>query len=103
MMSNFLYIDKKKEILIFRNKRIIIKILDWPIRLPYLTRILNKQTTQNITKKVAETSKIDRDQQLKAADVGSNGATESVAKKKYRRKKGHRQELTKLIITKIEN
>ena len=40
---------------------------------------------QNITKKVAETSKIDRDQQLKAADVGSNGATESVAKKKYRR------------------
>ena len=40
---------------------------------------------QNITKKVAETSKIDRDQQLKAADVGSKGATESVAKKKYRR------------------
>lgn len=40
---------------------------------------------QNITKKVAETSKIDRDQQLKAADVGSQGATESVAKKKYRR------------------
>jgi large subunit ribosomal protein L21 len=25
------------------------------------------------------------------------------SKKKYRRKKGHRQELTKLIITKIEN
>lgn len=40
---------------------------------------------QNITKKVAETSKVDRDQQLKAADVGSQGATESVAKKKYRR------------------
>lgn len=40
---------------------------------------------QNITKKVAETSKVDRDQQLKAADIGSQGATESVAKKKYRR------------------
>jgi len=40
---------------------------------------------QNISKKVAETSKVDRDQQLKAADVGSQGATESVAKKKYRR------------------
>ena len=40
---------------------------------------------QSITKKVAQTSKVDRDQQLKAADVGSQGATESVAKKKYRR------------------
>ena len=40
---------------------------------------------QSITKKVAETSKVDRDQQLKAADIGSQGATESVAKKKYRR------------------
>lgn len=41
---------------------------------------------QNITKKVAETSKVDREQQLKAADIGTNnGTTESVAKKKYRR------------------
>jgi len=40
---------------------------------------------QNITKKVAETSKVDRDQQLKAADVGSNGTNEPVSKKKYRR------------------
>lgn len=41
---------------------------------------------QSITKKVAETSKVDRDQQLKAADIGTNnGTTESVAKKKYRR------------------
>jgi hypothetical protein len=41
---------------------------------------------QSITKKVAETSKVDREQQLKAADIGSNnGTTESVAKKKYRR------------------
>ena len=41
---------------------------------------------QSITKKVEETSKVDREQQLKAADIGSNnGATETVAKKKYRR------------------
>lgn len=41
---------------------------------------------QSITKKVAETSKVDREQQLKAADIGTNnGTTESVAKKKYRR------------------
>jgi len=40
---------------------------------------------QNISKKVAETSKVDREQQLKAADVGSSGNTESVSKKKYRR------------------
>jgi hypothetical protein len=41
---------------------------------------------QSITKKVAETSKVDRDQQLKAADIGSsNGTSETVGKKKYRR------------------
>jgi len=41
---------------------------------------------QNITKKVAETSKVDREQQLKAADIGTNnGTSETVAKKKYRR------------------
>jgi hypothetical protein len=41
---------------------------------------------QNISKKVAETSKVDREQQLKAADVGSNSSTsEPVSKKKYRR------------------
>lgn len=41
---------------------------------------------QSITKKVAETSKVDRDQQLKAADIGTNsGTSETVAKKKYRR------------------
>ena len=40
---------------------------------------------QNVSKKVAETSKVDREQQLKAADVGSSGNTESVSKKKYRR------------------
>jgi hypothetical protein len=38
-----------------------------------------------VSKKVAETSKVDREQQLKAADVGSSGNTESVSKKKYRR------------------
>ena len=40
---------------------------------------------QNITKKATETSKMDRDQQLKAADVGSSNSSESVSKKKYRR------------------
>ena len=45
----------------------------------------NWNEKQSITKKVAETSKVDRDQQLKAADIGSQGSTESVAKKKYRR------------------
>lgn len=41
---------------------------------------------QSITKKVAETSKVDREQQLKAADIGTNnGTTETVGKKKYRR------------------
>lgn len=46
----------------------------------------NWNEKQSITKKVAETSKVDRDQQLKAADIGTNsGTSESVAKKKYRR------------------
>lgn len=41
---------------------------------------------QNISKKVAETSKVDREQQIKAADVGSNSSSsEPVSKKKYRR------------------
>lgn len=41
---------------------------------------------QAITKKVTETSKVDRDQQIKAADIGtSNGTSETVSKKKYRR------------------
>jgi hypothetical protein len=35
--------------------------------------------------KVAETSKIDKDNQLKAASVGSKGNNEPVSKKKYRR------------------
>jgi len=42
----------------------------------------DRQTT---TKKVTETSKIDRDSQLKAADVGVSNSNESVSKKKYRR------------------
>lgn len=40
---------------------------------------------KNISKQVAETSKVDRQQQLKAASVSTQGATDSVAKKKYRR------------------
>lgn len=41
---------------------------------------------QNISKKVAETSKVDREQQIKAADVGTNSSSsEPVSKKKYRR------------------
>ena len=38
-----------------------------------------------VTKKALDTSKMDRDKQLKTADVGSNAANEKVAKKKYRR------------------
>lgn len=50
---------------------------------------------QNLSKKVTETSKVDRDQQLKAADIGNNsGASEAVAKKKYRR-----QDIMKLMTT----
>ena len=40
---------------------------------------------KNMSKQVAETSKVDRQQQLKAAAVNTQGATESVSKKKYRR------------------
>jgi predicted RNA-binding protein YlqC (UPF0109 family) len=40
---------------------------------------------QDYTKKVTETSKLDRAQQLKSADMGSTGATETASKKKYRR------------------
>ena len=40
---------------------------------------------QNIAKKATETSKADRDLQLKAADIGNTSAQESVSKKKYRR------------------
>jgi len=40
---------------------------------------------QNITKKATETSKVDREQQLKAADLGASSSSESVSKKKYRR------------------
>lgn len=40
---------------------------------------------QGINKRVTETSKLDRDMQLKAADVGNGNAQESVSKKKYRR------------------
>jgi hypothetical protein len=40
---------------------------------------------QEVTKKVTETSKLDRDNQLKAADVGTSNSNESVSKKKYRR------------------
>lgn len=50
---------------------------------------------QNLSKKVTETSKVDRDQQLKAADIGNNnGTSETVAKKKYRR-----QDIMKLMQT----
>ena len=31
------------------NKRIIMKIFEWPIKLPYLTRTLSKQITENKT------------------------------------------------------
>jgi len=40
---------------------------------------------QKITKKALDTSKMDRDSQLKTADVGSGSASEKVTKKKYRR------------------
>lgn len=40
---------------------------------------------KEVTKKVVETSRTDRDQQLKSADVGSNGVAPTVSKKKYRR------------------
>lgn len=40
---------------------------------------------QNVAKQVAETSKLDKQQQLKAANVSTQGSTEQVSKKKYRR------------------
>ena len=40
---------------------------------------------QEYTKKVTDTSKLDREQQFKSADMGTSGATESTSKKKYRR------------------
>jgi hypothetical protein len=40
---------------------------------------------QDRVAKIAETSKIDKDNQLKAASVGSKGNNEPVSKKKYRR------------------
>ena len=45
----------------------------------------NWQDRKQLTQKVAETSKVDREQQLKAADIGSQGASETASKKKYRR------------------
>ena len=40
---------------------------------------------QSVAKQVAETSKVDKQQQLKAANVSTQGSTEQVSKKKYRR------------------
>ncbi len=40
---------------------------------------------QEYTKKVTDTSKLDREKQLKSADMGTSGATETSSKKKYRR------------------
>jgi predicted RNA-binding protein YlqC (UPF0109 family) len=40
---------------------------------------------KKVSQTVAETSKVDRQQQLKAAGVNTQGATDTVAKKKYRR------------------
>jgi predicted RNA-binding protein YlqC (UPF0109 family) len=40
---------------------------------------------KKLTKTVTETSKVDREQQLKTADVGSTGGDSIVSKKKYRR------------------
>ena len=47
--------------------------------------LANWTEKQAINKKVADASKIDREQQLKVADVGTTGSTESVGKKTYRR------------------
>ena len=43
------------------------------------------QERKGVAKQVAETAKLDRDKQLKAASVNTQGSTETVAKKKYRR------------------
>jgi hypothetical protein len=40
---------------------------------------------KSVSKQVAETSKVDKQQQLKAASVSTQGASDSVSKKKYRR------------------
>lgn len=40
---------------------------------------------KQVSKQVAETSKVDKQQQLKAASVSTQGASDSVSKKKYRR------------------
>lgn len=43
------------------------------------------QERQAVTNKAIATSKLDRDNQLKTADVGTSNSSESVSKKKYRR------------------
>jgi predicted RNA-binding protein YlqC (UPF0109 family) len=43
------------------------------------------QEKKEFTKKVTETSKLVREKQLKAADIGTTGTSEQVSKKKYRR------------------
>jgi hypothetical protein len=43
------------------------------------------QERQSVTNKAIATSKLDRDNQLKTADVGTSNSSESVSKKKYRR------------------
>lgn len=45
----------------------------------------NWSERQNVAKTVAETTKVDRQQQLKAVSVNTQGATDSISKKKYRR------------------
>jgi hypothetical protein len=45
----------------------------------------NWKEKQEVTKSVMDTSRTDRDQQLKSADVGSTGTAPTASKKKYRR------------------
>lgn len=45
----------------------------------------NWNERKQVSEKVAQTSKVDKQQQLKAASVSTQGASESVSKKKYRR------------------
>jgi predicted RNA-binding protein YlqC (UPF0109 family) len=52
------------------------------------------QERQQIAQQAADTSKLDRDVQLKAASVGTNNSQESVSKKMYRR-----SDIIKLIQT----
>ena len=47
--------------------------------------LTNWEAKKGVSNKIAETSNIDRDNQLKAADIGTRNTSESVAKKKYRR------------------